>query len=41
MIAAACTGEIASDSSGTENPPAAPIPPLETPVRMTAGIATA
>jgi hypothetical protein len=41
MIAAACTGEITSESSGTEKPPAAPMPPFETPVRMTAGTATA
>ena len=41
MIAAACTGEITSESSGTEKPPAAPIPPLEIPVSTTAKIATA
>ena len=41
MIAAACTGEMTSDRSGTEKPPAAPMPPFAIPVRTTAKIATA
>ena len=42
MIAAACVGGMASAIIGTDTPPMPPPrPPLDIPVRMSAGIASA